>query len=249
MQNSNFINIIKNIRAIMPGLGVFMVVVVYLVSAFAGGSFLTQLTNSSVLGFSIAFAIQCTRAIIVFFNQMNPGRPVFGFLGETCAIVFGLFSIYEMHNLTTSYPSAVFVSVALLMVAGIVIEILLLREVKYSTEQELINNPALLTQIQQNAISRANLKAHLEAIRQAETSGGSIPTMQQATPPLPNLQQGKGNDLSPDELKSMIVNAVHEFMKAKPANAVKVDRDVLEELELSLNVNNGHAVGNGNGKH
>lgn len=236
MQNSNFINIIKNIRAIMPGLGVLMVIIVYLVSAYAGGSFLTQLTGSTALGFSIAFAIQMTRAIIVFFNQMNPGRPVFGFLGETCAVVFGLFSIYEMHNLTASYPSAVFVSVALLMGAGIVIEILLLREVKYSTEQELINNPELLQQIQENAISRANLKVHLAAIREAEASGGTIPTMLKSPTPPPPVDPSKTLNL--DDLRMIIQE---ELTKGKG----KVAPDVLDALELSLN----GSSGNGNGKH
>lgn len=238
MQNSNFVSIIKNIRAIMPGLGVLMVIIVYLVSAYAGGSLLTTLIKSSTLGFLIAFGIQCTRAVIVFFSQMNPDRPVFGQISEVCAVTFGIISIYEMHSLTANYDPAVFVSLAILMVAGIVIEIFLLKEVKWATEQELINNPALLEQIRNNALARVDLKNHLAAIREAEASG-SIPTLQQAPPPPPQEKP-----ISQDDLKAMIAGIVTEAMKANTP-AGKTSPDVLEALELNLN---GHS-GNGNGKH
>lgn len=228
MQNSNFIHIIKYIRRIMPGLGVFMVLLVYIVSAFAGGAFLSGLVKSTLLGYAIAVAIQFTRGVIVFFSQMNPGRPTFGYAGEIAAVVFGLLSVYEMYSLTTGlYPSSVFVSLALLMIAGIVIEIMLLREVKYATEQEMVNNPGILQQLRQNAFSRAQLKIDLQAIEDAEASGSALPAYQQSTPapsPKPRF-----------------------FMPPAAPQKPKVDDGTLEALELNLN-GNGHS-GNGNGKH
>ncbi|MFM9952375.1 MAG: hypothetical protein ACKV1O_30880 [Saprospiraceae bacterium] len=235
MQNSQFISIIKSIRAIMPKLGVLMVIIVYLVSAYAGGSLLTTLIKSSALGFLIAFAIQCTRAVIVFFSQMNPDRPVFGQISEICAVTFGLISIYEMHSLTANYDPAVFVSLAILMVAGIIIEIFLLKEVKWATEQELINNPALLEQIQNNAVARVNLKNHLAAIKEAEASG-TIATMLQSPTPSPRADHSK--TLTIDDLRMIIQE---EMTKGKG----KVAPDVLDALEISLNGNSG----NGKGKH
>lgn len=187
MQNANFQNSMRQMRRSLPFLGWGMLVVVYIASAAAGGSFLAKLMQGSTfLAYLISAAIQATRAVIVFFPQMNPMRPTFGHVGELAAISFGCLSIYEMYGLTqgAGLSTAVFVSVAVLMVAGIIIEIMMLKEVKYSTEVELINSPESMEQINKHLQGVARIKAQLEAMREAAAQGTYVlPTV--PTPPPP----------------------------------------------------------------
>lgn len=164
-----------------------MLVLVYVASAAAGGSFLAKLMQGSMLAYLISVAIQATRAVIVFFPQMNPMRPAFGITGEAAAVVFGLLSIYEMYELTegAELPTAVFVSVAVLMAAGIIIEIMMLKEVKYSTEVELITDTNALDRINKHMQGVASIKAQLEAMREAAANGTYVlptPTPSTSTP-------------------------------------------------------------------
>jgi len=173
MQNANFLSTLRGLRRILPTLSWLLLGVVYVVSGWAGGSFLVGLMGGSVIAYGISFAIQATRATIVFFPQMNPDRPSFGWTGEIAALFFGALSIYEMYSLTSSagLSMAVFVSVAVLMVAGIVIEVMMLREVKDATEKELIGSPETLDKLSKHYVERARLRAMLEAIEEESASG------------------------------------------------------------------------------
>lgn len=173
MQNSNFLTTMRQLRRILPLLGWILLVIVYIVSGMTGGLFLAKLMGNALLAYCISLAIQATRCVIVFFPQMNPNRPSLGYAGEIAALFFGLLSIYEMYSLTTSSSQnlAVFVSVAVLMFAGIVIEVMMLREVRYATESELLNNPEEVQRIATLQINRARLMAQMEAIADEAASG------------------------------------------------------------------------------
>lgn len=169
MQNNQFLASIKSLRRTLPTLGWGMLALVYGVSAIAGGAFLANLMDNEALAYAIAIAIQATRAVIVFFPQMNPSRPTFGWGGEAAAIIFGGLSIYEMYTLINgSYNEAVFVSVAVLMFAGIIIEILMLKEVKYATEQELLSDPKQYEAIRKLYSDRYRLQEELAKIKEGE---------------------------------------------------------------------------------
>jgi hypothetical protein len=170
MQNNQFLASIKSLRRTLPTLGWGMLALVYGVSAIAGGAFLANLMDNQALAYAIAICIQATRAVIVFFPQMNPSRPAFGWGGELAAILFGGLSIYEMYSLIngSNYDEAVFVSVAVLMFAGIIIEVLMLKEVKFATEQELLSDPKQYAAIRKLYIDRYRLQEELARIREGE---------------------------------------------------------------------------------
>jgi hypothetical protein len=169
MQNNQFLASIKSLRRTLPTLGWGMLALVYGVSAIAGGAFLANLMDNQALAYAIAICIQATRAVIVFFPQMNPSRPAFGWGGELAAILFGGLSIYEMYSLITgNYNEAVFISVAVLMFAGIIIEVLMLKEVKFATEQELLSDPKQYAAIRKLYIDRYRLQEELARIREGE---------------------------------------------------------------------------------
>ena len=134
---------IRIIRRILPGLAALLLIGVYAVSAVAGGMFLARLMASLsgglALAYSISVAIQATRATLVFFNQLNPTRPTFGYTGEVVAVVMGVISIVEILSLVSAaeLAHAVAISLSILMAAGVGVELYLLREIKFSTEIEL----------------------------------------------------------------------------------------------------------------
>ena len=172
-QNMEFKRLVEVIRNTMPLLAVGLLVGVYVISAIAAGKFLAsptllgKLPNGIVLAYAVGGAIQATRATLVFFNQLNPVRPVFNYAGESIAVGMGLLSIYEICALTTAsgMGGAVAVSLSILMGSGILIELFLLRELKFNAEMELFATPGYFAQIEAYHQARADLKARLSAIR------------------------------------------------------------------------------------
>ena len=173
-----FKRLVEVIRNTMPLLAVGLLVGVYVISAIAAGKFLAsptllgKLPNGIILAYAVGGAIQATRATLVFFNQLNPVRPVFNYAGESIAVGMGLLSIYEICALTTAsgMGGAVAVSLSILMGSGILIELFLLRELKFNAEMELFSTPGYFAQIEAYHQARADLKARLAAIKSGATT-------------------------------------------------------------------------------
>lgn len=204
-QNKSFMRTVRGLRKIMPYLGVALLITVYVVSAIAEGSFLSKFMDRAWLAFSIAAAIQATRALLVFFNQLNPNRPSFNYSGEAIAVIMGLISIGSIWGLVNAanLPYQVGTSLGVLMLAGMGVEIFLLREIRYITEQEIYSSPEALQGIKNYYTEKRKLESFLDDIRD-----------EQPTP----LPQPKASKPEP-----------------KPAPKPKPEKVVDFPLELSLN--------------
>ena len=166
----------------MPVLAVFLLIAVYVISAIAEGIFLASLmvgfTGGAWLAYGISGAIQATRGLLVFFPQLNPNRPTFGFQGEAIAVLMGLISIASIWGVVSAVglPHAVGVSLSILMLAGIGVEIFFLREIKYATEMELFSNRQYWGELKDFAHSKRELQMFLDGLQDYE------PSMEQLIP-------------------------------------------------------------------
>lgn len=155
----------------LPVLSTVLLIGVYAVSAIAGGMFLSQLMLSiaggSILAYAIGIAIQATRATLVFFPQLNPTRPSFGITGEVIAVVMGIISIAEILSLVAAAGLAqpVAISLSILMLAGVGVELFLLREIKFATEIELFGNTDHWNGLKDFYKARKEFKQHLDQLR------------------------------------------------------------------------------------
>lgn len=170
--NKSFLRIIKVVRKILPGLAIFLLISVYAVSGIASGMFLSTLMESLgnggvVLAFSIGGAIQATRGTLVFFPQLNPSRPNFSYAGEVIAIIMGIISIGEILALVSEahLPSPVGVSLSILMLAGVGVEIFLLREIRFTTEIALFGDKKHWENLQAYYKARKQFKDNLDRLQ------------------------------------------------------------------------------------
>ena len=200
MQNSNanFLRMVQQLRRIMPALAGVLLIGVYAVSAIAGGMFLAHLMKDLAggvwLAFAIGTAIQATRATLVFFPQLNPTRPIFGHTGEIIAVLMGLVSIAEILSLTkvSGMPYPVGVSLSILMLAGIGVELFLLREIRHLTEMQLFGDRAHWQEVKDYYRARAEFQREIETIKN-EAAGITTTTAHQVPPhqvPPPSAQPG-----------------------------------------------------------
>jgi len=184
--NKSFQRTVKQVRRIMPYLAVILLITVYVVSAITEGYFLSSLMAGKVGGiwlcFAIAAAIQATRALLVFFPQLNPNRPTFGYQGEVIAVVMGLIAIGSILGLVNAVdlPSPVAVSLAILMAAGIGIEVFFLREIRFASEMEILTNPEFMKTLRETAERKVAFRQFLENLR--EVSAGETNQPGQASP-------------------------------------------------------------------
>lgn len=182
MQNSKFQNVefqelVERIRKVMPLLAVGLLISVYTISAATAGKFLASPTllgdmpNGALLAYAIGAAIQATRALLVFFRQLNPTRPTLGHTGEFIAVAMGALSIYEISHLATAagmgFP--VVLSLSVLMLAGVGVEIFLLSELRFYTEMELYKDRDYWQEIESYYQAKANFKRKIKAIRSGYT--------------------------------------------------------------------------------
>jgi uncharacterized membrane protein (DUF485 family) len=177
-ENVEFQELVERIRKIMPLLAVVLLVTVYVISAAAAGKFLAHptllgaLPNGALLAFSIGAAIQATRALLVFFRQLNPTRPTLGHTGEFIAAGMGALSIYEISHLAGAagmgFP--VVLSLSVLMLAGVGVEIFLLSELRFYTEMELYRDKAYWAQIESYYQAKADFQRKVRAIRKGHTN-------------------------------------------------------------------------------
>lgn len=206
--NKSFARTVAMIRKAMPYLAITLLLIVYFVSAVAEGFFLAKFIEKPWLAFAIAGSIQATRALLVFFTQLNPNRPNFSRTGEIIAVVMGLISIGSIIGLIieAGLPTAVGVSLSVLMLAGIGVEIFFLQEIRYATEVELFNDQDAIAQVKDHYTRRVELANFLDQIKDQEA--GLLPQQKSATPspipthkPKPKRQNGASNPEPQDFLE------------------------------------------------
>lgn len=212
-----FKRLVEVIRNTMPLLAVGLLIGVYVISAIAAGKFLAsptllgKLPNGIILAYAVGGAIQATRATLVFFNQLNPVRPVFNYAGESIAVGMGLLSIYEICALTTAsgMGGAVAVSLSILMGSGILIELFLLRELKFNAEMELFATPGYFAQIEAYHQARADLKARLAAIKSGATTISTTHRQEPGakTPTLPTTTSATADTMTTTTLEEVAMIA------------------------------------------
>jgi hypothetical protein len=181
MQNSKFTNmrfkqLVEGIREVMPVLAVTLLIAVYAISGAVAGKFLGsptllgKLDHGVFMGYAVGFAIQATRALLVFFRQLNPVRPTLSHTGEWIAAGMGIISIYEIYNLSAAsgMGNAVAFSLGVLMLAGIGIEIFLLSELRFHTEMELYQDKEYWAQIESYYQAKSDFRARMQALRNGE---------------------------------------------------------------------------------
>jgi hypothetical protein len=188
--NAEFMRMVQHIRRIMPSLAGILLVVVYAVSAVAGGMFLAKLMGGfkggALLAYAIGTAIQATRATLVFFPQLNPTRPSFSLAGEFIAVFMGIIAIVEILSLikVSGLPYPVGVSLSVLMLAGIGVELFLLREIRFATEIQLFGNRAYWQELKDYYTARAELKIQLDELKN-RAAGISSPAASAPAPAAP----------------------------------------------------------------
>jgi hypothetical protein len=202
-ENARFRTLVADIRRIMPGLAVSLLVLVYAISAAASGLFLSApglLGKTSwgiFLAYCIGVCIQLTRMTLVFFRELNPIRPTTGHQGEFIAVVMGIISIVEVYHLANANGMAfpVVLSLAILMMAGIGIEVFLLRELKFFNELQLFDKPEYWQKIERYHQAKAEFVVRMDAIRNGQRIRKPItaPAMPSAMPVNGNGHQG-GHD-------------------------------------------------------
>lgn len=180
--NKSFERLIKSIRKALPILATTLLIGVYVVSAIAGGMFLARLMSplgagGVALAYAIGAAIQATRGTLVFFAQLNPTRPSFSLAGEVVAVVMGVISIAEILSLVSAAGLAqpVAISLSILMLAGVGVELYLLREIKFTTEIELFGDREHWENLKEFYLARQEFRAHLDQLRDLEYTPAPAP--------------------------------------------------------------------------
>jgi len=173
-------------------MAISLLVLVYIVAAIAEGRFLAYLAVDFAMGawlwYAISGVIQATRALLVYFPMLNPSRPSFGYQGEAIAVIMGLIAIGSVWGSVSAIglPTTVAISLSILMAAGIGVEIFLLREIKFSTEQELFSNKEYWDELAQFTRSKRELKVFMDNIQDYNPDLDSLMPARRPSPtPLP----------------------------------------------------------------
>jgi hypothetical protein len=179
--NKSFERMVKRIRKAMPTLAAVLLVTVYAVSASIAAVLLKELMTGVSGGLWIAWAmsivIQATRATLVFFPQLNPIRPSLTKAGEWIAVVMGVISIAEIIGLVFAIglQVPVAVSASILMLAGIGVEIFLLREIRFATGMELRANKEHWEALRDYYQAELEFKAFVNLLKDMELDERNLP--------------------------------------------------------------------------
>lgn len=194
--NKSFQRAIKSIRNVMPILAISLLALVYIVAAIAEGRFLAHLAVDFAMGawlwYAISAVIQATRALLVYFPMLNPSRPSFGYQGETIAVIMGLIAIGSVWGSVDAIglPQPVAISLSILMAAGIGVEVFLLREIKFSTEQELFANKEYWEELANFTRSKRELQLFMDNIQDYEPDLDQLMAANSPSPtPLPEPEK------------------------------------------------------------
>lgn len=257
--NRSFQRTVKVLRRILPTLSFGLLAAVYVISALAAGMFLSRhLVDFGTFGYWLAFGIgggiQMVRGAIVFFSQLNPGRPQFGAnWGPAIAVIMAVASIIEIYMLSSDLglPLAPVISLAILMAAGLVIELFLLREVQYATQLELFRDRDRWDELRNFYVARADFEAMMDELEE-----GNL-LQQPAQSAAPTLPAGRRRTLKElQEKHEEIMNMKDgqspndEPMKAEPSDTPPVTAYDEFELDEDEGVSVPFDIGslNGNGK-
>lgn len=208
----------------MPALAISLLILVYVVAAIAEGKFLAHLAGNFAIGawlwYSVSAVIQATRALLVYFPLLNPNRPTFGYQGEVIAIIMGLIAIGSIWGAVDAVglPHPVAISLSILMAAGIGVEVYLLREIKFSTEQEMFANREYWEELAQFARAKRELQLFLDGIKDYEPDASQLiaarsvsptPAAQPpAAPDQPSARQPEERQRYPRMFSERIMNAI-----------------------------------------
>lgn len=197
--NKEFGRIVKSIRWFMPYLAIALLLAVYAVSAWAEGYMLSHLFDNARLAYCIGVVIQFTRGTLVFFPQLNPMRPVISLRGELIAIGMGLLAVGSIVGLVEAAGLAipVAVSLSILMLAGVGVEIFLLKEIKFISHMELFRNRQWWQEIQEYYLAERKLASFMDKLRDyadGDIDTLTIPGIQVLPPPL-ELPASAGTEL------------------------------------------------------
>lgn len=213
--NKSFQRTVKSIRKVMPILAITLLILVYIVSAIAEGRFLSHLmadfAGGAWLAYSISSVIQATRALLVYFPMLNPNRPTFGYQGEAIACIMGLIAIGSIWGAVgaVGLPHPVAISLSILMAAGIGVEVYLLREIKFSTEQELFSNREYWNELAQFAQAKQELKLFLDQIQDYDPDLSQLMPAARPAPSLPKPQQPESDTVT-RVFSEKVMNAIGE---------------------------------------
>ena len=121
--------------------------------------------------FAVPIAIQVGRGTLVFFFQLNPARVQGRIsLAVIAATVLLLLSLCEAWLVMMPNGWSWSISVSTLMLIGWVIEIMILKEIQFTTQIEFYSNPDKWKELQEFYISKAKLEEFMKTI-----SSGQIP--------------------------------------------------------------------------
>lgn len=176
MNNKQFTILFRGFSKLLPYLAILVLVANYGGAGFATYLFLQMelapaigLTTAAVLAAMVGAGVQGLRGVIVYFDLMTPNRLSFNRLPEVIALIFTLFTIFEIKLLTeaVNLSSAVFVSLTGLQAAGLVAEVFLLRQFRHHINYELSRNPAKVREIVKTNQNIANLEAWMDQVQEA----------------------------------------------------------------------------------
>ena len=167
--NQDFVAAVHYLRRILPKLSFGLVIATYLISALIMGIFHAQ--NVQEIGFKIAaflvpLAIQIGRGTLVFFFQLNPARIQGRFsMAIIAATVLLTLSLGEACLVMSPYGLSWTVSVSTLMIIGWVIEIMILKEIQFTTQMELYLNKNQWRELQEFYVAKANLEQFIRDLK------------------------------------------------------------------------------------
>ena len=176
MNNETFKNHVGFVRRTMPTFSMMATLLSYTVAAIVLGYLLDFKIDNPWISYGISTAAQVVRMVIVFFGQLNPKTPDFGYLREGIAAAFGAFTVYEVWGLGTlaGWEDEIKISLTILMVGGTAIEIMLLQSIKTFNRKEIMSDPGTLAEIQNTAKQTASYKMFMRKIADIENGEGDL---------------------------------------------------------------------------
>jgi hypothetical protein len=201
--SKQFKRIQRFLQGLLPSLGLFVILAVYLITAISMGEFLRlRMETTTLLGVVIAygtgFGSQVTRMYIVFNGQMTEKYLRFGFDPSIVfALLLAIYTGYESYHLVPEY----FVSIVGLIGSGFIVEYLYLRSLNRASRMELIGNKDSMNEIRNFFLAERNMEEFLDSLedsRYNDYTGNKKLTLEQAKEIL--AKNAKENGTIPLEL-------------------------------------------------
>jgi hypothetical protein len=213
---------------------------VYVVSGFVEGWFLSgEFGNGiigGIMGFLVGYATQITRAVIVFFDQLNADRVKFSYASEIIALVFGAFAIASIVGLVLNNGLSVSVAFSLgfLMICGVFLEIKFLKEIRYANRDRLLRE-GRIPEIAKHAQAMKQLEMQLnmiEAIDEEPTDQDVSAFRQNLLLPSPREE----NEETRSFYTSKLINnlAIAKLDEVQVANVVDMMNKRMSEKAITM---------------